>query len=374
MTLDRDFETWMRRVLDNGHRARPDADAPPTDMWQQVLTKAQLNPSKEENMHTGILVSPIAEPSARRMHPADRKKGVGHYLNLAVTIALIVAVGAAGWFATSQINQPGDEDPPFAIMSATPSAEVSPELASATCDVQPLSTDRVMEIVKNPSRFMTNGAAGVPSENAVAGSSQSAELWVADTDLEIVGESSEPTEEQFDEASEVANEYLNCLVYGTQAQIWTFYSPVMLQQKILAEFPVFAEESLVRERVEELSTQPAYQAEYLWVEALSINTGPLGGPPAFEFDTTIGLVSVNPELRLTRMHQSESSYYTHVLSIGIEIQDQEGEQIVLTNGLGNSIPQNVPVAYVQIAKLRSGDGWVIIPWPSEKELGWNLEE
>lgn len=375
MTEHNPFLKELQHRANHAHKSTDRADAPPPDTWQRVLAKVQPKSSEEKNeMSTVTLATPATSLSSI---PTANRHGVGHYMNLVATITLVVAVAAAGWFATSQLNQPGDPEPRLAILSATPSAEASPEAESATCDVEPLSTDRVMEIVKNPSRFMANGATGEPTENPMTGSPPKAVLWEVDPDLEIVGESTTPSEEQFDEASIVANEYLNCLMYGTQAQIWTFYSPVLLQQKILAEFPVFAEESLVRERVEELSTQPGYQAEYAWLELLSVNTGPLGGPAEFEFDTNLGALSVNSDHKLVRMHRSESSYYENVLSIGISIEDVEGTQIALTNGIGGDVlprtlGQNPTMIYIQIAKLRSSDGWVIIPWPSESELGWNL--
>lgn len=364
------FFEELQKDVDAEHRRIDGADAPPANMWTSIRAQAEPESKEEEtNMIASTALNATLEPSAGRKHSGKR---IGHYANLAATITLVVAVAAAGWFATMQLNQPSEPEPRLAILSATPSAEASPESASATCDVEPLTTDRVMEIVKNPARFGIEGSTGEPSDITPY-----AELREVDPDLEIVGESTTPSEEQFDEASIVANEYLNCLIYGTQAQIWTFYSPVLLQQKILAEFPVFAEESLVRERVEELSTQPGYQAEYAWLELLSINTGPLGGPAEFEFDTNIGALSVNSDHKLVRMHRSESSYYENVLSIGISIEDVEGTQIALTNGIGGDVlprtlGQNPTMIYIQIAKLRSSDGWVIIPWPSESELGWNL--
>lgn len=368
----------LKKGVDADHRRIDGADAPPADLWDRIL--AQANPQPKETKQMSSMTT--AAIPAETLPAADTRSrpGFGHYANLAATIALVIGIAVAGWFAIMQLNQSGGPEPSLALVNSTPEAEATPTSVAATCEVEPLSTDTVMEIVKNPARFMANGPTGEPSEKPMVGNQENADLRKVDPDLELVGESTAPTEEQFNDASVFANAYLDCLLSGTQGQVWTFYSPVFLQQKILSEFPVFAEESQVRERVVELSAQPAYEAEYAWVAVLSVNTSSqLSGPPEWEFDSRIGSLEVNPDYQLTRVHRSESAYYENVLSIGASIEDVDGEQTVLTNGVGNSIipvdpfgsGMNAPMIYVQVAKLRSSDGWVIIPWPSESEMGWD---
>lgn len=368
-----EIHRWAEETL----RTDPAATGPAAGTWNRVLHQVEQNSQRGNATMSSATIGYESFEAARRQVGMESMR---RYANLAATMAMVIAVAFGGWFATMQLNQPGSPEPRWAIQPATPLVD-----QSETCDVEPLSTDRVMDIVRNPARFMATGATGEALNRVMLGGATDAELMEADPDLKTVGESSMPTQDQFDEASEFANEYLSCLVHGTQAQIWTFYSPVHLQQKILREFPVFAEESLVRERVEEMSTQPAYYGELQWEVRLAVVSPWLREDDADDssrsLDPEIGLVTVNSELELSRVHQSESSYYTHVLSIGIEIQDQDGEQILLTNGLGYRISPvtdvsgaNAPIIYIQIAKLRGGDGWVIIPWPSESELDWYLYE
>ncbi len=375
MNENEEFFENLHKDVHSAHRKTDGGGRPPSNMWNAIRAQVKQETKQEEKP----MISTAAHTATHAPFTGTSHKGFGHYLNLAVTIALVLAVAVAGWFAIGQLNQPGEPEPRLAIVGSTPGAEATPESGSATCDVDPLSTDTVMEIVKNPARFTANGPTGEPTDRPMVGSPTNAEFWEVDPDLELVGESTTPSEEQFDDASEFANVYLECLISGTQGQIWTFYSPVLLQQKILGEFPVFAEESQVRDRVEELAAQPAYQAEYAWQVELTTGPQPLNpdDQQELEFDPDIATLNVNPDFEVSRMHQSESSYYEYVISAGIVIDDPEGNQIRLTNGQGRDMVPSDPMMekppiYIQVAKLRSSDGWVIIPWPSESEMGWNL--
>lgn len=347
---DHDLAEFEKRV-DRVHRATSGADDAPDDLWQRVVSQANSQ-SKERSDMSNIAVFASAVDTAGIRASTNQRGGFRHYVNLAATIVIVAAVALAGWFAIMQLNQPGSPDRHLALMNSTPLVE-----PSSMCEVEPLTVDTVMEIVRNPARFMAEGPTGEPRDTPMEGSPPNAELWEVDADLELISGKSTPTREQFDDASVVANEYLNCIMYGTQGQIWTFYSPVLLQQKILGEFPVFAEESQVRQRVEELSSQPAYLAEYAW---------------EMEFNRDIESLSVNPDYQLAIMQESNSPYYEYVISIGVSIADVEGNQIILTNGVGRDlIPQGPStIIFLNIAKVRSGEIWLIIPWPSEKEIGW----
>lgn len=357
MTLENDFENYMQRVLDEGHRSRPDASAPPADMWQQVLAKAKPNLSKEENMHTGTLASPIPGPLPRPMHPANQKKGVGHYLNLAVTIALVVTVAAAGWFATSQLNQSGDPDHRLALLGSTPVADTP-----MTCDVDPLTQERVLEIVKNPIPFIQNGPAGEPEYIPLA-VPQSAALYESDYPLEPTKGNEIPSRELFTETEEFANAYLECLLVGTQGQVWNFYSPTSIQQTILADFPVFSAEEDVTARIAERLELPAIEGEFLWQDLPMLDD--------------ISSVSVNPDRDLAILNGSASMYFDQVLTFGVVLRDADGKAIVQTNGTGRNLIPNDPMITgpndiflkITLVKDRGGELWHVIPWPSLAEMG-----
>src|SRR5690606_33830931 len=136
----------------------------------------------------------------------------------------------------------------------------TPQANTSTCDIEPLSVDRVMEIVEHPGYFMTEGAAGERSSSPGIASPPDAALWELDgaRDLYLEERTSVPSQDQFDSATDVANHYMNCMTFGTQGQVWNFYSPVHIQASILAEFPVYANETDVRARVEERLVEPAY--------------------------------------------------------------------------------------------------------------------
>lgn len=360
MTLDRDFDTYMRGVLENGHSTRPDADSPPPDTWQRVLAQVQPKPEEKDEMRSATLSTyasrtPGVFPGGPRSSSADRR-GFSHYLNLAATIAIIATLAVGGWFAAMQVNQPGTPDPRFAVLSGTP------EAASLTCDIEPLNEERVMAIVKNPMPFVTDGPTGDPRHISEA-LPESSELYEYNYSLEVASGNEIPTRDQFDSAEEIANEYLECLLVGTQGQVWNFYNPINIQKSILSDFPVFSSEEDVRSRIQERIVMPAIEGEWIWQDLSFVND--------------IAEVSVNPDLNLAILNRSQTMYFDQVLTVGVVLRDSDGKAMVQSNGTGRNLIPNDPmltgtndiILSVKLVKPHQSDNWLVIPGPSLAELG-----
>lgn len=363
MTDDEQFVVELRAMADRAHAAGLGTESPPIDTLDRVLdavkSEMQSNTERGLSMRTSasrLEVATWGRDSDVSANPGGIGGSIHRYAKIVATIALVLAVAAGGWFTMVHL-QPEQSAPRMAVVQATPDS------GDQTCDVAPLSVDEVMAIVRNPVPFMHAGAVG--SSSVIPDPTpQGAELFELSLDLELFEASQVPTEEQFQSASTVANQYVTCMVFGTQGQVWRFYSPASIQKTILAEFPVFAEESQVQARVEERLSEPAYEGDFAW-EVLS-------------FIPEIRSVTINPDRQLAIVQASESSYYDQVMSIGVVIEDVDGNVVAHTNGTGRNLIPNDPTVtgrndvelHIVIAKSRGSDTWSVIPWPSATELGF----
>src|SRR5690554_3169453 len=108
MTENDPFLNDMRSWADRAHRATPGADVPPADVWQRVLAEVDLQKKGTATMSTVTALSAPMTP--RPALPLDSRGGFRHYANLAATVAIVLGVALAGWFATMQLNQPGSPE------------------------------------------------------------------------------------------------------------------------------------------------------------------------------------------------------------------------------------------------------------------------
>ena len=367
MTPDDQFLAELQSTSNRVHKATVDADRPPSNQWVGILaTVTSPNSQGEESQMNTFPAQPaaLASPS-----PASEHRSPSRLINIAMSVAVIAALILGGWFANVHWNSPSEPtpEPRLAVITTpgtSPSIAASPAAESATCDVEPLSVDRVMEIVENPAYFTANGPTEPRAESPMQGSPPEATLWEVQTSLELIAGTSNPDQEQFDSATSVAKEYVNCMIFGTQGQVWSFYSPVFLQSSILAEFPVYSSKEEVRAKVKERIDKPAYTGEAAW------NFLP--------FISDVETVTVNPDRELAILQRSESSYFDQVMMVGVSFVDADGQQIALTTGTGRDLVPNDPMftgkndvmLQVVIAKSRFSDTWLVIPWPSQVQIGW----
>lgn len=312
-----EFHRWA----DNTRRTDPAATGPGAGTWNRVLrNSAQASPKGSGEMSTAALRTGSAGFTVATNESVGQS--IRRYSSLVATIALVLAVAVGGWLAMSQLP-PGGEGR-FAAFQGTP------EVAEAqTCDVEPLSVDRVMEIVNNPYLFAANGPSGEPTlpenpDNSYTSGLREAGWW----DLALIGqgEINPPTEDEFESSSEFVNTYLECQMYGTLGQIWTFHSPIHIQEDVMSEFPVFADEDAVRARVETRHSGPAGE------EGLGI--GYIRG----SFDGYGDLsVTVNSDRQLTLQQSVMGSQFTYVVTFGLQVAAEDDATLYLTSGTGSEL-------------------------------------
>lgn len=274
----------------------------------------------------------------------------GHYLNLAATIALVLAVAVAGWFATSQLNQPGGSDSRFALLGQTDE--------TASCDVEPLTSDDVMEIVRNPYRYMFNRA----DPNSVALVSYE---FMAQQELAVgfyfpsPGEfksvnRTTPDEGEFEEAQAAVNTYIACMRDATNGQYWALLHPIAVQEQILAGFPVFADEETVSAHVEEVIDEPV-------IDIYNRMSG-------FYFAYGDVNIAANPDPEKADLILYASADYESTIAMGVVVTDEDGEVILETGSTGyphQIRPGAITLRPVIVVQQSSATGeWYVMPYGS----------
>lgn len=314
-----EYSSWVDRV----HRSTPEAEAPPADLWQRILAQANPQP-KETNQMSSITTAAVPMAPARPVDSRTRG-GFGHYLNLAATIALVLAVAVAGWFATMQLNQPGNPEPRFAAIPATPES-----MDGGMCTVEPLTTDEAIQILKNP--FVHIGISEdvldqsvvrvvIDEEETLPG------VWPI-VDLMTDGPTMNIGAQDREDAYEVGDQYLACLSHGTNGQVWRMLEPIRAQWQLRGLLPLFVTEEEARAIIAQALSEPA---ESRW-----------NSPEQQEYLQDKRVV-MNPDYSLAYVDDSEivnRAYMDTLVIVPVMIIDADGETVFAAEYGGFPIVNN----------------------------------
>ncbi len=240
------------RMAMSAVRSDPAAKGPAAGTWNRVLRATAQSSSKGFEEMTATTWDGSIPTSS--LGSTERVKGrLPRFTTIAATLAVVSLLAFGGWFAATNLP-PASEDLRLAVMQATP-------LVASTCDVESMTVDRVMAIVKNPYSAY--------DEDEITSSSQLS-LWrdrskmefleplFAGVDLELMDRFTYPAREPgFDNAIDRANGFLACAQGGTVGQLLNFMDPREIQRVVLSNHPVFRDEAGVRATVEELVGLPA---------------------------------------------------------------------------------------------------------------------
>ncbi|HWV24017.1 MAG TPA: hypothetical protein VNZ58_07490 [Thermomicrobiales bacterium] len=203
--------------------------------------------------HDPIPVPPTA--AARR----------GRWLGTAFALAALLLLLVGIWFSPIGPGSLFDEGEPIQYAAqvpvASPSMISSPEstpedlssylpldIPGVTCDVEPLTEDEVMDIVRNPenrSRQLFDPGAQLDDRlMEVAGGDPWQFTWSLDSP-----DSRQPSPEEYEPVRNAADQFWSCLRVGTAFQVWSLIDPDLVQREILWPFPVFRDEESVREYI-----------------------------------------------------------------------------------------------------------------------------
>lgn len=341
------FLKELRQRADRAHKSTDRADDAPPELWQRV--RVQTKTEEEESSTMSSITLPAGPaPFSQPVAPA-KSRGVGHYANLAATIAIVIGVALAGWFATMQLNQP-QGDFRFAMLPGTP------EVTSTTCDVEPMTLDEVMEIVENPYKYAEAETYGSPNSSYAP--------WYHDYEVvqPMVSESlhpnygTVPTETAMEQALPVLDQYLACMETGTIAQALRFVDPFSIQAHVTDEFPFYRSEVEVR----------AYVSE--WIES-----GPW--PDDWHNEDTGVTLTFSPN-RNTDEARTEIVWlglgFNQLLYIGSNVMDEQGNQLARHDAVFQDVDgeqQEVGVIYRMVYSDYTEQWYVVVgDWPMKSPL------
>lgn len=241
------FFEELKCQVDADHRRLDGASAPPASMWKSIRAQAQPETNKEETtmIHSNSIVS---SPYSATGPVSKESGGFRHTLSLAASFLIVMSVALGGWFATMQLSQPPD-DSRFAMLPVTP------DVASATCDVEPMTVDEVMEIAENPYRYLDESDYPQPWGTSNPPTPWEDEYQEVQPRLPIslnTGLDTQPTQTAFDESYTVISKYLGCMqTDGSVAMMLRFSDPFSIQYHIRTNFPFYRSEEQVRVYVTE---------------------------------------------------------------------------------------------------------------------------
>ena len=294
------------RWADDTRRSDPAASGPAAETWNRILRSTAQTQSRGGDMSSVAMSSSPQAAIVYDSRPYNRGQ-IGRYFNYAASLLIVFGVAFAGAFMAMQINQPGGSNGQFALFSQTDE--------SATCDVEPMTVDEVMEIVENPYHYMDESEFPNPIGSTTHETPWEDEYQEVQPRLPVslnVGLDTEPTTTAFDQASEVIAEYVACLqTDGSVAMMLRFADPFSIQHHIRMEFPFYRTEDQVRPYVSE------------WIAS-----GTIYHELSYERqgETLTYIPANDKEMAGTQIHDFGLGF-DQVIYVGSEIYDENGEFI-----------------------------------------------
>ncbi len=338
----------LKHRVEGAHRAVPGAYAPAADVWQRARSQVSTNQKREEPIMS--MTPTYSIPSTPgRINTERNSNGLSRFVSMAATLAIVGFLAFGGWFAATNLP-PTNNGQQFALMQATPTAAMS-------CDVESLTVDEVMLIVKNPYAYFATYVDSITHPQ-----NELLELPYGPTAFELeMGERTKPAEVDFNATLAKAETYLDCLPTATWGQLWALSDPFWVQHRILTQFPVFATEAEVEQYVTSMIDQP-----------LATDHNPADDVFALLEGQSI---SVNPDIddAKTIWPGGSSGLLRPIIEFGIQVTDDSGEIVVKIDSEGNyeewqpgSSRQRPRILVGQ--SMTSGE-WFVIPWSASFWMG-----
>ncbi|MCA9832681.1 MAG: hypothetical protein KC435_01930 [Thermomicrobiales bacterium] len=268
------FIEMFGTAFDRAHRRTERADMPSERVKDRVMKDIAGMKMRSET----------ADPSAFGPDLASRLKSAANERSLTVDTTLGIPTRtplaqASRWWAVAvtglaialvivsfrmTIHPSGplvkdDNNIAYAPLVSTPMATA----IANSCTAEPLTADEVMNMVKGPergyARLSHEPDTGEPeatySDEPWTFSEQPRSSAISAIDLSMMVSATE-TDTPISETKEAADQFWNCLLYGTSYQVWGLMAPELVQGELLAYYPVFRTEADVLKVITELGPQP----------------------------------------------------------------------------------------------------------------------
>lgn len=257
-------------------------------IWENVMN-AHAPSATTVAPSTGLISArprPQSRPKRIIIAPGTaRWQGIANAV-LAAVLTLAIATGF--WRATDGFGPGNGGDSPTQLagltaQDATPNSSDRVDLPTAEdCTVEPLTVDRVMELVEDPYDLAT----------------QLTEVDPNATPPPRVFEPSDypdyPSQEMMDEIIIVHRQVIACSLAKSPFQVWALVDPILIQQDVLGALPVLADKKDVRAYLDQLQTG-LMDDQVMVGGSYGVNSG----SEAREGQPTILMVDPNPQNSIT---------------------------------------------------------------------------
>lgn len=315
----------FHRRMEAAQNQNPQASRPEPNLWERILDQREVEEQESDMSSTPLALDnhPIRTFPVSASLPRLNRKGmdISRWTNAIAAAVLIIAIGAGYWFSGyGPGGGQGGGAPQYAALGLTPGA--SPDAGTTGCTVEPLTTDQVIAYVENPYSFMPGDAFGTPApgeeRNSIAEGLEEVGPMSGLVDSRATG--IVPTEGDFQDAYEIADQYFACLAEGTNAQVWALTDPGVIQQMVLNQLPVYRNQDDVRELVTSIRDEPASNAEWSLV---------------IDGSTDGRAVYANSNVQDARVFDQVNSWMYNdadmVMYIGEEFRDEDESVVALTD-------------------------------------------
>lgn len=271
------FEIRFESAVTDMHQRTPRGNQPPASVWEAIHAGVrETRADAADPRAPGPDPAPVSRKTRRMrkessmdmtlnpgMAAPQPQAGRGLFTWAAVALVGMLVISSLLWYGQIPPGNDGNElawapttgTPESFIGVASPAAspqvyEYGPEYA---CNVAPLTSEQVFDIVMNPVREYERrmgedrSDTGERLEEARINQFTHYEQGRMNREQYIPAEGND----SYAEIEQAANTFWNCLMTGTAFQMWSLMNPYAVQLEILMQYPVLRDEETLRTHIEE---------------------------------------------------------------------------------------------------------------------------
>lgn len=319
----RDVAVEFHQHLSRAETRDPRANGVDPQLWSRIAAGHR----KDTEMHAMRAVPKSvrqlrAESTTRHIPEVQRSRswwGASLTISMAAGLVLALLIGMVAVRYVPSGGEGGDNEN-LAAPSNVGATSIATPTGPVECNVEPLTADEVMAIVRNPDPFVHTNSNTDPRDTYDA-------RFLMDSlgnDLELLN--GQPMGENKDAVAFV-NTYWACREHGSYGQLWALYHPYALQAEILNQFGLFMDQNEVNIWIQARVNSPA-SVPY----AMSPDSKPIPRPTASNGQQPESRIANSDPRSIRGLAGPSWLGNGPILSLGTILLDDEGKTIMTTDG------------------------------------------